>query len=349
VAAIDGAKARGKAQRARARLSLHLAVGAALTLSLAGCGPGNPAALSGGGVPPIGSDTTTGAGPTTSNAPSTTVGSTTGGTAAGTSVIPTTAPPSTPETSAPGATLSLLQRHDAPPADVSGIIGFYLGGAGPPPDCSETFRDEKFDSPALAVPGPEARTRWDTGDVRIGWSNAICVSHFREGPPIRLVVTGPSGIVIDQNLCSPCSGTFHWIPWTSFPGDPVGAHLVTASQENTEVKGFFRLLHGTAPLLYVDKSPGRDVASIRPGSTVRVGLSGYQPNTTVAVDMLHTSAAGSRYVTTLQARTDAYGEWLTSIPTRPDDPLGCYTFGTRPPVDDYLKTRSGRVNGFCLS
>lgn len=316
-----------------------------MALGLVACGPDSSSSTDGVQVGPIGSVTTAPGSSTTSNSsPTTAVGSTTTPSAP----VHTTVAPSTTDTTAPAGTLSLLQRRDAPLAEVASILGFYAGGSDRHPDCTEVFRPKESDPPAVAVPGPEARTRWDTGDTRIGFSSAICVSNFRAGPPIRLVVRGPRGVVIDQSLCSPCSGALHSIPWSSFPGDSVGNYTVTASQENTEVGGVFRLLHGTSPILYVDKSPGRGVDAISPGSTIRVGLSGYPPNAAVAVDMFHHSSAGEWYVTSLEARTDSDGEWVTSIATLPDDPLGCYTFATRPPVGSSSRS-AGRVNGFCFS
>jgi hypothetical protein len=285
---------------------------------------------------------------------------------------PTTRPPTTrPGTTVPSTTgppdgddraRSVLGRRDPRPDGVKSFVSAFGGGAGGPGPCEELGDPT---APTVAVPGssPPDLSR---GEVRVGEADRICLFGFEPLALLQVRVVEPTGRVWNHQVCflcnqppdkPPAAGVTRaaWIPWDSAPGDALGRYRVAVIQDGaTRAGGSFRLGRQPRRMLRVLESFG-ELEMPRPsGTTIHVLLAGFRPRSTVRLHLYHTTASTpytpGEYRTTVEVGTDGNGEHLYLLPTRSDDPEGCYVVEPQPEVDfDRLPYDAAGSMAFCLT
>ncbi|MDQ4068013.1 MAG: hypothetical protein M3203_00805 [Actinomycetota bacterium] len=284
-------------QRRVGRRRLALAV--AVLVLLVGCGDG----------------ATEVTGPTTpaTDPPATAVtdpSTTAGGEATRSTTVPSTAATTTRPPASGGTTTtsaragSVLQRRDAPPEGIKAQFEFFQEGNG-------SCRGLDKSRPAAVVELPQPT---------IAMLFVICFPGFVPNRPVQAEVRLPDGTSrrMDVDSYDINEGVAQWY-WYSLPGDPVGRHTVTARQQGREGTGSFTVARATTPRLLVpppNEGP--------PGTTFRVAMAGFSPNTEVPFYLYRRAGGPYEYVTSLTVRFDARGEATHTFATRRDDPKGSY-------------------------
>ncbi len=270
-----------------------------------------------------------------------------------TTTQPSTTVPAT-STSKPAAATtsttegSVLKRRDTRPGGVEELGKPYLGG---PP--AHGFACSFPENPPPTGPALQVTPKMVLGEATI-----ICLSKFTGTAKVTVQVKRADATTWSAQV-SPTAGddgTLPSVEFATFPGDPTGTYTVTATQGTLKATGTFAVGYAVDQhILVVAESPGRGVASVARGKTVRIGLAGWKAGQKVELSLHYssstTSVENAKFITLISVTVDARGQKVHTLQTRTDDPRGCYIVNTRP--EEEPKGALGRLGpsivAFCLT
>jgi hypothetical protein len=247
------------------------------------------------------------------------------------------------------AEASILRRRDARPGTVQELGNPYLGG--PPPqgaDCVYGYEVPAGPGPAVIV----------FPKMVLGEATTICLSKFTGTANVSVQVKRADASMWTAQV-SPKPRTDEALPSVDFatmPGDPTGTYTVTATQGTLKATGTFAVDYAVNQhILVVAESPGRGVASVARGQPIHIGLAGWKASQRIELSLHYspapTPAEDAKFITLISVTVDARGQRVYTLPTRADDPKGCYVVNTKPAEEPQgaLGRLKGSIVAFCLT
>ncbi len=263
----------------------------------------------------------------------------------------TTVKPTATTATTAGATttteLSVLRRRDARPGSVQELGNPYIGG--PPAQGADCVfgNDAPVGSGAAIFVFPK---------MVLGEANTICLSKFTGTANVSVGVKRADASTWTAQV-SPKPRPDEQLPSVDFftmPADATGTYTVTATQGTLKATGTFVVDYAVdRHILVVAESPGRGVASLARGKPVHIGVAGWKAGQRVELSLHYSSATtpgdNAKFITLISVTVDARGQKLHTLPTRTDDPKGCYVVNIRPTETPQDALGRGANATFCLS
>src|SRR5581483_8618712 len=157
------------------------------------------------------------------------------------------------------------------------------------------------------------------------------------GRDLAVQVTPPGGAPQQATVPTGADGLAQW-DWISQPGDPLGAYVVSATQDDRQVSGVFVVRQTTSPqvMTLLDGGPASarySAPTAVPGGAFRVVLSGFAPGQPVPLRLYRVFGGTALFAADLGAvPADERGAASYTLRTAAGDPEGDYLVVTEPRV-----------------
>src|SRR5581483_5761096 len=225
---------------------------------------------------------------------------------------------------APPAGASPLSRGDLPSGDVQAQL--QLGALAP--------------ADVWCSLGPGGVTNAEgASDCAVGAGAPLGLRFpgLAPGRDLAVQVTPPGGAPQQATVPTGADGLAQW-DWISQPGDPLGAYVVSATQDDRQVSGVFVVRQTTSPqvMTLLDGGPASarySAPTAVPGGAFRVVLSGFAPGQPVPLRLYRVFGGTALFAADLGAvPADERGAASYTLRTAAGDPEGDYLVVTEPRV-----------------